>query len=32
MRHEEGLMKYPNGKAAKFMWKDGNIAKKIYSS
>ena len=24
-------MKYPNGKAAKFMWRDGNKANKLYS-
>jgi hypothetical protein len=24
-------MRYPNGKAAKFMWRDGDKASKLYS-
>ena len=30
LRHDEGLMIFPNGKAAKFIWKDGVKTTKLY--
>lgn len=30
LRHDEGMMVFPNGKVAKFMWKEGEKVTKLY--